>query len=133
MQVSGNLGQDPELQVTASGTPVCKLSVAIRDWNSVAQKEETIWLRVVVWKNLAERAEKFLYKGMKVFASGKLTIRRYTDKDGIDRTITEMVAFDLDWDMKASRGDRGTGNIENAQHDAADAFNPYTPEELANA
>ena len=132
LQVSGNLGSDPELQVTVNGTPFCKLSVAIREWDSMAQKEETLWLKVVTWKGLAERAEKYLYKGMKVFASGKLKVSRYKDKDGNDRTVTEMVAFELDWDMKASKGDRGTGNIEYQQQSAADDFNPYTEEEMAS-
>jgi single-stranded DNA-binding protein len=92
-----------------------------------------MWLKVVTMKNLAERVDRFLYKGMKVFVSGKLVIRRYTDKDGNERSITEMIAFDLDWDMKASKGDRNNSDSIREVKDATDAFNPYTDMEMTDA
>jgi len=133
--VSGNLGQDPELQVTANGTPFTRLSVAVREWNGATQKEETLWLRVTTWNSLAERVDKFLHKGMKVLCYGKLSVRAYTDKEGISRTAVEMVAFQVDWDMKAVP--RGAEREDYAARESLGddggygSFNPV--EEVANA
>ena len=91
----GNLGKDPEIRHLENGTAVGKFSVATnesyRDRNGEWQKL-TEWHDIVVWRDLAERVERSLKKGMLVYIEGKLTHRRYQDKDGIDRRTTEVVA-----------------------------------------
>lgn len=98
--IVGNLGQDPEVRTTESGSKVVTLSVATseswRDKNSGEKKEKTEWHRVVIWcakdnDGLAGIAEKYLRKGSKVYIEGKIATRKWTDKDGIDRYTTEIV------------------------------------------
>jgi single-strand DNA-binding protein len=94
----GNLGRDPELQVTAEGTPVTKFSLAVnRRYRAQTgeTKEETEWFNIVAWRNLAELTERYLHKGSKVYVEGRLSQRKYTDKDGVQRTAVEVIANDV--------------------------------------
>ncbi len=94
----GNLGRDPEVRRLENGAVVAKFSVAtnesFKDKNGEWQTL-TEWHDVVVWRHLAERAERDLSKGKQVYVEGKLTHRKYQDKDGNDRYITEVVANNL--------------------------------------
>ncbi len=91
----GNLGRDPEIRHFENGGMVGKFPIATnenyRDKNGEWQTA-TEWHDIVVWNRLAERAEKSLRKGSLVYIDGKLTHRKYQDKDGIDRYVTEVVA-----------------------------------------
>lgn len=91
----GNLGKDPEMRYLEGNVAVAKFSVATnenyRDKNGEWQTN-TEWHDVVAWRGLAERAEKQLHKGSQVFVEGKLTHRKYQDKEGNDRYTTEVVA-----------------------------------------
>lgn len=95
VQIIGNLGQDPEVRSTPSGSSVCNISVATtesyKDKNSGEWKDVTEWHRIVLWEGLADTAQRFLKKGSKVFIEGKLQTRSY-EKDGITRYITEIRA-----------------------------------------
>ena len=94
----GNLGKDPELNVTAEGTPVTKFSLAVNrkyKASNGAQKEETEWFNIVAWRQLAETCEKYLHKGSKVYVEGRLTQRKYTDKNGVERLAVEVIANDV--------------------------------------
>jgi single-strand DNA-binding protein len=94
----GNLGKDPELQVTAEGTPITKFSLAVnRSYKTMSgeKKEETEWFNIVTWRQLAEICERYLHKGSKVYIEGRLTQRKYTDKNGIERTAVEVIASDM--------------------------------------
>jgi len=96
--VIGNLTRDPELKYTPAGTAVCTFSIATnRSWttNDGQTKEEVQYHRVVAWQKLAELCGKLLNKGRKVFAEGRMTYRTYTGKDGIQRTIAEIVLDDF--------------------------------------
>lgn len=91
----GNLGQDPEVRHLENGTAVGKFSLATNEnymdkegqWQTLTE-----WHDVVVWRNLAERAEKNLKKGLTVYVEGKLTHRKWQDKEGNNRKTTEVVA-----------------------------------------
>jgi single-strand DNA-binding protein len=91
----GNLGKDPEVRVLESGTKVAKFTMATnenyRDKNNEWQTA-TEWHNVILWRYLAESAERQLKKGSLVYIEGKLTHRKYQDKDGVDRYVTEVVA-----------------------------------------
>lgn len=107
----GNLGRDPEFQVTSEGTPVAKFSLAVsRTFTAKGErKEETEWFNIVTWSKLAEICEKYLHKGSKVYIEGRISQRKYTDKDGIQRTAVDVVANEMQMlDSKASSG--GSGN-----------------------
>jgi single-strand DNA-binding protein len=91
----GNLGRDPEVRRLESGAAVGKFSVATNESYQDKQgnwQTNTEWHNIVLWRALAERAEKQLKKGSLVYIEGKLTHRSYKDKDGIDRYTSEVVA-----------------------------------------
>ena len=97
--IIGNLGQDPEIKYTQSGSPVANLSVATserwKDKSTGDQKEKTEWHRVVVFGRLAEIAEQYLKKGSKVFIEGKIQTRDWEDSEGRKRYTTEVVAREM--------------------------------------
>jgi single-strand DNA-binding protein len=96
----GNLGKDPELQVTSDGTPVTRFSLAVnRTYKTPTgeRKEETEWFTIVAWRQLAENCEQYLHKGSKVYVEGRLTQRRYTDKQGVQRTAVEVNATGVEF------------------------------------
>lgn len=94
----GNLTRDPELKYTPQGTAVCTFGVATnRSWSTSSGelKEETQFHRIVAWQKLAELCGKLLTKGKKVYLEGRLTYRTFTGKDGIQRTVAEIVLDDF--------------------------------------
>ena len=96
----GNLGRDPEMNVTGDGTPFTRFSIAVnrRTRNAKGERqEETEWFNVVAWRQLAETCNTYLQKGSKVYLEGRLTQRKYTDKNGVERTTVEVVANDVEF------------------------------------
>jgi single-strand DNA-binding protein len=94
MMIIGNLGADPELRYTPSGKAVTNLRVAVNSNRRGADGEwveETLWLRVEVWDQAAERAAEQLRKGNRIFAEGQLRAREYEASDGQRRTSLELV------------------------------------------
>ncbi len=94
----GNLGKDPELQVTSEGIPYTRFSLAVnRVYKSATgeRKEETEWFQIVAWRSLAELIERYLHKGSKAYVEGRLTQRKYTDREGVQRTAVEVIANDV--------------------------------------
>ena len=91
----GNLGRDPETRYTTGGDAVCNLSIATseqwKDKNGEKQ-ERTEWHRVVLFGRQAEIAGEYLKKGRSVYVEGRLQTRKYTDKDGVEKYSTEIVA-----------------------------------------
>jgi single-strand DNA-binding protein len=93
MMIIGNLGADPELRYTPSGKAVTNLRVAVNDRSRGADGEwveETMWIRVEVWEQAAERLAEQLRKGNKVYAEGQLRAREYEASDGQKRTSLEL-------------------------------------------
>ena len=96
----GNLGKDPDLQVTSDGTPFTRFSLAVnRAYKTPTgeKKEETEWFNIVAWRQLAELCERYLHKGSKVYIEGSLRQRKYTDKQGIERTSVEVNATGVEF------------------------------------
>jgi single-strand DNA-binding protein len=90
----GNLGKDPEVRYTASGTAVASFSLATSEKfkNKDGEWEErTEWHNVTLWGRLAEIAGEYLAKGKTVYIEGRLQTRKWQDKDGKDRYTTEIV------------------------------------------
>ena len=107
--VIGNLGRDPEVRYTPSGSAVCNVSVATtRQWKnkeSGDKVEETEWHRVVFYDRLAEIAGEYLKKGRSVYVEGRLKTRKWQDKDGVEKSTTEIIAEE----MKMLGGREGMG------------------------
>jgi len=107
----GNLGRDPELNYTPSGKAVGKFSLAVsrrrRDPESGEQREETQWFNIVAWDRLAETCNNYLHKGSKVYIEGRMTSRKYTDKDGVERTVWDVVASEME--MLTPKGGDSSG------------------------
>lgn len=95
----GNLGADPEVRYTASGTAITSLSVATSeswtDKQSGEKQERTEWHRVKLFGRLAEIAGEYLKKGRQIYIEGSLRTDKYTDKQGVERYSTDIVASEM--------------------------------------
>jgi single-strand DNA-binding protein len=102
----GNLGQDPETKAMPSGTTVCNLRIATseswKDKQTGETKEQTEWHTVAMFGRLAEIAGEYLRKGSQVYIEGRLRTRKWQDKNGNDRYMTEIVANEMQ--MLGGRG-----------------------------
>ncbi|WP_422444108.1 single-stranded DNA-binding protein [Endozoicomonas sp. ALB091] len=90
----GNVGQDPDIRFTPSGTAVANLSIATSEqWKDQQgqQQEKTEWHRVVIFGKLAEICQQYVQKGAKLYIEGKLQTRKWQGQDGQDRYTTEIV------------------------------------------
>jgi single-strand DNA-binding protein len=93
--IVGNLGKDPEERSFPDGSPVCNITVACSEKykdKQGEQKEVTEWINVVFFGKLAEIAGQYLKKGSSVYVEGKLKTEKYTDKNGIEKYSTKVVA-----------------------------------------
>lgn len=89
----GNLGKDPELKNFDNGTKVARFTMATnaRYTSRTGEKvTKTEWHNVVIWRGLAENAERLLRKGSLIYLEGKLRSNSYTDKEGISKYMTEI-------------------------------------------
>jgi single-strand DNA-binding protein len=108
--IIGNLGSDPEVRSTSSGTPVATLSVATsRRWTGRdgQDQERTEWHRIVCWDRLAEIVEQYLSKGDRIYVEGRIEYRQWEGQDGQTRYTTEIRAREMI--MLGGRGDREGG------------------------
>jgi len=112
----GNLGRDPEVRYAPSGSAICNVTIATsRQWKdktSGEKQEETEWHRVVFYDRLAEIAGEYLKKGRPVYVEGRLKTRKWTDKDGVEKYTTEIVAAEMQ--LLGSREGMGEGESRGA-------------------
>jgi single-strand DNA-binding protein len=111
----GNLGKDPETRYSPDGGAICNINIATTEsWKDKAtgeKKEATEWHRVVLYSRLAEIAGEYLKKGRSVYIEGRLKTRKWTDKEGVEKFTTEVIASELQ--MLGSReGGTGGGGSE---------------------
>lgn len=98
VQLIGNLGKDPEVRAIPSGAKVANFSIATTEsytGKDGQKQDKTEWHNIVLWRGLADIAEKYLRKGSQVYIDGKLSTRSWDDKDGQKRYITEIIADNL--------------------------------------
>lgn len=95
VSITGRLGQDPELHHTSNSTPVTNLNVANN--TGFGENRQTHWLTVVCWKGQAEAVATYLKKGSQVAVNGRLTTRKWEDRDGNTRYATEIIANTVDF------------------------------------
>lgn len=95
----GNLGADPEMRSAGNGDAICNLRLATSeswaDKGTGEKRESTEWHRVVLYRRLAEVADRYLKKGSRIYIEGKIKSRRWQDKDGTERTISEIEATSM--------------------------------------
>jgi single-strand DNA-binding protein len=109
----GNVGRDPELRYTASGTAVANFSLATsrrykdRDGN---QQEQTEWHRCVAWARTAEIVNQYANKGKQLYIEGRLQTRQWEDRDGKTRYTTEVVADNIQLLGRAGGGGSSGGD-----------------------
>lgn len=95
----GNLTKDPEMRSTQSGVAVCNFTIAVnrRFRNPQTGRQETDFLNVIAWRQLAELCDKYLAKGRKVAVTGSIQTRTYEAKDGSKRNTFDIVADEVEF------------------------------------
>lgn len=125
----GNLGSDPELRYTPSGSSVANFNIATTEkWKDKEgqMQEQTEWHRIVLWGRQAEIAKEYLHKGNPVYIEGRIQTRNYEDKDGVKRYVTEIVGQRMQ--LLGSRGGESRGG-----YDSNAGGPPPTPPEKLDA
>ena len=133
----GRLGRDPEVRYMPNGDAVCNFSVATSeswtDRNSGQRQERTEWHNISMYRRLAEIAGQYLKKGSQVYLEGKIQSRKYTDKQGVERTAYDIVCSEMK--MLDSRNSQQQDNWDNggSQNYAPAPQQDYAPPPQAAA
>lgn len=119
--IVGNLGRDPEIRYMPSGDAIANIAVATsyksKDRNTGEQKELTEWHRISFFGRLAEIVGQYLKKGSSVYVEGRLQTRKYTDKDGVEKYATDIIAEQMQ--MLGGRSGMGEGGgMDDGGYDA---------------
>lgn len=116
----GNLTKDPEMRSTQSGVAVCNFTIAVnrRFRNPQTGQQETDFLNVIAWRQLAELCGRYLTKGRKVAVTGSIQTRTYEAKDGSKRSTFDIVADEVEFLTPQ--------NQQGGEHGAQSASNAYT-------
>lgn len=115
----GNLGADPEIRYTQSGTQVATFNLATterRKGQDGQIQESTEWHRIVAWQRLAEICGEYLHKGSRVYIEGKIQTRKWQDQNGVDRYTTEIVAREMKM-LSPRGGESGSGSSSGSGYD----------------
>jgi single-strand DNA-binding protein len=122
--IVGNLGRDPEIRYMPSGDAIANIAVATsyksKDRNTGEQKELTEWHRISFFGRLAEIVGQYLKKGSSVYVEGRLQTRKYTDKDGVEKYATDIIAEQMQMlgGRQGMGGDAGGGMDDGGGYDA---------------
>ncbi|WP_426103643.1 single-stranded DNA-binding protein [Massilia sp. TSP1-1-2] len=119
--IVGNLGRDPEIRYMPSGDAIANIAVATsyksKDKNTGEQKELTEWHRISFFGRLAEIVGQYLKKGSSVYVEGRLQTRKYTDKDGVEKYATDIIAETMQM-LGGRQGMGGDGDMDEGGYDA---------------
>lgn len=91
----GNLTRDPELTETQSGVSVCRFSIAVNRRKDSEQVSD--FYNVTAWRGLGETVAKYTKKGNKIAVCGNIELRKYEDREGIERTAIDIIAQDIEF------------------------------------
>lgn len=126
----GNLVRDPEVRATQSGISVCNFTVAVnRRFKKENGEQETDFLNIIAWRQLAELCSKYLAKGRKVAVTGSIQTRTYEAKDGSKRTAWDIVADEVEF-LTPQNQQSSTQSVPGAYTTAAskDSGTAYAPQ-----
>ena len=130
--IVGNLGRDPEMRYMPSGDAIANIAVATsyksKDRNTGEQKELTEWHRISFFGKMAEIVGQYLKKGSSIYVEGRLQTRKYTDKDGVEKYATDIVAEN----MQMLGGRQGMGG-DSQGDDSAGSYDNSRPAQSAPA
>lgn len=113
----GNVGKDPETRYLDENTPVCKFPLATSEVyrNKNGEKvEQTEWHNIVIWRGLAQVAEKYVKKGSQLYIEGRIKSRSYDDNNGVKRYITEIVCDSMQM-LGRKQDERDSGEYSGEQ------------------
>ena len=131
----GRLGRDPEVRYMPNGEAVCNFSIATSEtWNdrNGQRQERTEWHNITMYRRFAEIAGQYLKKGREVYIEGRIQSRKYTGKDGIERTAYDIIANEMK--MVGPREGGGAAPYDDGGYQqAAPQQNHYQPEAPAAA
>lgn len=119
----GNLGKDPETRYMSNGDAVTNITLATTDtWKDKngEKQEKTEWVNVVFYKKLAEIVTEYLRKGSQVYVEGRLETRKWTDKNGIERYTTQVIANEMR--MLGGKKDSAESNDSGSSKSSAGGF-----------
>ena len=126
----GNVGKDPEVRYMENNVAVAKFSLATTETYKKTTGEvvkNTEWHNIVMWRGLAQVAEKYVKKGSQLYIEGRIKSRSYDDKDGVKKYITEIVGDNMT--LLGKRDDSGNSNTPSQPH-SQDDVNPNNPIDL---
>ena len=124
----GNLTRDPEMSETPSGVPFCRLGLAVnRPYAGSDVERASDFFNITVWRTHAENCGRYLKKGSKVAVVGSLQNRSYEDKDGNKRTVTDIVASEVEFLSVRSQGE---GSSDDTSHAAPRAVERPTLQQV---
>lgn len=134
--IVGNLGRDPEVRYMPSGDAIANIAVATsynhKDRNTGESKELTEWHRITFFGRLAQIVGQYLKKGSSVYVEGRLQTRKYTDKDGVERYATDIIAEQMQMLGGPAGANRDAGQQHaNDQHEAPDPAPAAQPAQAA--
>lgn len=117
-QFAGNAGRDAELKYMASGTPQCQFSIGVNNGYMKDDKwvDQTEWVNVVAWGDLAERVSQYVTKGKGVYVAGKMQTRSWDGDDGAKHYRTEIIANTIQ--LLDKKEDSGQGNQSRGKQQA---------------
>src|SRR5450830_1630080 len=125
--IVGNLGRDPEIRYMPSGDAIANIAVATsyksKDRNTGEQKEQTEWHRISFFGRLAEIVGQYLKKGSSVYVEGRLQTRKYTDKDGVEKYATDIIAENMQR-LGGRQGMGGDSGMDDGGYDSAPPSRP---------
>ena len=124
----GRLGKDPEVRYTADSNAICNFSIAVG--YKTATKETTEWVRITAFGKLAGICADYLKKGSQVFVAGRMTTRKWQNKDGVDQYTTEVVADQMQ--MLGGRPAEDTAQSSNPKSLLSDEQQKIKPKSLVN-
>jgi len=125
----GNVGKDPEIRHLENGTPVCTLPLATSETytNKSGEKvSNTEWHNVVLWRGLADIAQKYVKKGSQLYIEGKIRSRSWDDKDGVKRYTTEIVADNMQLLGRRPEDGQGSSAVSNDNKSIPEADTTYS-------
>ena len=130
----GNLGKDPEVRTLENGVKKVSFPLAtsevFKDKETGDKRTDTEWHNIVIWRGLADIAERYLRKGQQIYLEGKIKTRQYKDKEGNTRYITEIIADNFVMTGVRQDNQKSAGQNESSLNDTHDDFNASPTDDL---